>query len=63
MWSNKPPFTLHRILEFGFRKLRQTIAKPIPQILELANYQRAFWAEQAVLSGIFRKALSALKEI
>ncbi len=51
MRSNKPPFNLHRILEFGFRNtsLRQTIASPIPQILELANYQRGIlgWASGA----------------
>ncbi len=42
MRSNKTSFNLHRILEFAFRNisLRQTIALPIPQILELANYQR-----------------------
>ncbi len=63
MRSIKTSFNLHRILEFGFRNisLRQTIAQPIPQILELANYQRGIlgWASGAESS---ERAL-ALKEI
>ncbi len=42
MRSIKPPFNLHRILEFGFRNTSLDKLLPIPQILELANYQRAF---------------------
>ncbi len=61
---------LHRILEFAFRNIiLENYCLAIPQILELANYQRAFWAERALRSvlsersTIFRKTLSALKEI
>ncbi len=51
MRSIKTSVNLHRILEFAFRdiRLRQTIASPIPQILELTNYQRGIlgWASGA----------------
>ncbi len=54
MRSIKPPFNLHRILEFGFRNTSLDKLLPIPQILELANYQRAFCAERAALSAPLR---------
>ncbi len=51
MRSINTPVNLHRILELAFRNisLRQTIALPIPQILQPANYQRGVlgWASCA----------------
>ncbi len=67
MRSIKTFVNLYRILEFTFRNIRQTIAYSTDS--RTSKLPKGIWVERAVLSvlsersGIFRKALSAPKEI